>query len=251
METSRQQLIEHLHALGISRGTDLVVHARLISFGKVEGGVEGVVDALREVVGPVGTIAMPSFTLHLREADVFDRAQTVPEDVGVLARHFRLLPETQRSKCPMHSYAAIGPKASAIAASDETQSMGKGSTFETLRKRGFAMLMLGCSIHQGATQVHQVEADVGVPYREWIQLPRSVRDGDGRVRRIEVHYYGRRKDSGVTLDLAPLERELLEQGATKRVALPYGHSHLLEVTAFHEVASAMLRKDPNAFVAHP
>ena len=243
VETSREQLIGHLHELGISRGMDLVVHARLISFGKLEGGTAGVISALREVVGPEATIAMPAFTLHLREHDVFDPAQTPPRDVGVLADAFARLAGVVRGLCPMHSYAALGPKAEALATADATRSMGPGSSFAKVGELGFTMLLLGCSIHQGATQVHQVEAEIGVPYRDWLMLPRTLVD-----RRIDVHYYGRRASSGVTLDLASLEAALVAGGLTTRVALPYGVSHRISVAAFHEGASELLRANPYAFV---
>jgi aminoglycoside N3'-acetyltransferase len=249
MDTSRQRLIEHLHELGIARGTNVVVHARLLSLGRFEGGAAGVYDALQEVVGHDATIAMPAFTLHLREHDVFDPANTAPEDVGALASYFCQLPERLRSRCPIHSYAAIGPKAAAIAASDEAQSMGPRSAFAAFKEHGFSILLLGCTFHQGATQVHQVEAEVGIPYREWMTLPRTVRDRSGEARPIKVQYYGRRANAGVQLDLAPLENELVERGYARRVSVPYGMSHFMSVVAFHEGATAMLQRDPYAFVA--
>ena len=249
METSRERLVEHLHTLGIARGTDLVVHARLLSFGRIEGGTEGVHHALRDVVGPDATIAMPAFTLHLREGDVFDAASSAPRDVGALATYFCGLPGRARSRCPIHSYAAIGPKAAAIAASDESRSMGPGSAFDTLKELGFSILLLGCTFHQGATQVHQVEAEVGIPYREWKTLPRTVRGPDGGDRRIEVHYYARSASMGVQLDLGPLEHELVMRGYARRAPLPYGNSHFMTAAAFHEGATAMLMRDPYAFVA--
>ena len=48
-------------SFGFGRGDRLMIHSSLSSFGWVEGGVEAVIQALMDLVGPEGTILMPSF----------------------------------------------------------------------------------------------------------------------------------------------------------------------------------------------
>ncbi|MEM7356005.1 MAG: AAC(3) family N-acetyltransferase, partial [Acidobacteriota bacterium] len=57
-QTVRRQLV----ALGIEPGGVLVVHTAFSKVAPVAGGPVGLIRALREVVGPRGTLVMPSMT---------------------------------------------------------------------------------------------------------------------------------------------------------------------------------------------
>lgn len=59
---SRVRLSGQLAALGVERGGVLMVHASLSAVGTVDGGADTVAAALREVLGPEGTLVVPSFT---------------------------------------------------------------------------------------------------------------------------------------------------------------------------------------------
>src|SRR5262245_6683309 len=54
-------IVAALRRLGISRGDTLIVHSSLSRLGFVEGGVDAVVKALQESVGPEGTLGAPTF----------------------------------------------------------------------------------------------------------------------------------------------------------------------------------------------
>ena len=60
-QVTKAQIISSLKALGFKSGTSLMVHASLKSFGPVEGGAVTVIEALKEIVTPEGTLVMPSF----------------------------------------------------------------------------------------------------------------------------------------------------------------------------------------------
>src|SRR5437764_11717166 len=51
-------LVADLRRLGVRSGDALMVHASLRRIGPVEGGADGVLAALDEVVGPAGTLMM-------------------------------------------------------------------------------------------------------------------------------------------------------------------------------------------------
>ena len=69
--TSADDLRAHLHALGVRTGDHLTVHSRLLSFGYIDGGVATVFETLREVVGPRGTIVVPTYTLSEAQLTIF------------------------------------------------------------------------------------------------------------------------------------------------------------------------------------
>jgi hypothetical protein len=56
-----QRLEDDLQRLGVRPGMDIMVHSSLSRLGHVIGGPAAVIDALLNVIGPEGTLMMPSF----------------------------------------------------------------------------------------------------------------------------------------------------------------------------------------------
>ncbi|HEY1904685.1 MAG TPA: AAC(3) family N-acetyltransferase, partial [Myxococcaceae bacterium] len=99
MDVPKTMLTEQLRTLGVAPGQVLLVHASFRALRPVEGGPRGVLAALLEVLGPEGTLVMPSWTG--RDDLPFDRAATpASPDLGVLAETFRRLPGVKRSAHP-------------------------------------------------------------------------------------------------------------------------------------------------------
>ena len=59
---TRAEVTAQLHALGVERGDVLLVHTSFRNVRPVEGGPLGLIDALRDAIGPGGTLVMPSWT---------------------------------------------------------------------------------------------------------------------------------------------------------------------------------------------
>ena len=100
-----------LRALGVGAGDVVMVHASLRAIGAVAGGGAGVVQALENAVGSMGTVVMnlgarddydwvnqrpeSERSALLDDAPAFDALRTPADpDVGVLAEVFRCLPGT-------------------------------------------------------------------------------------------------------------------------------------------------------------
>src|SRR4051794_1280988 len=140
--TTPADLAIHLDALGVSGHKNLVVHSRLISFGRLQGGAATVYQALRDKMGAASTIAVPAYTFGLGESGLYDARQTPSMEVGVFSEYVRCLPDAVRSPCPIHSHAAIGPAAHLLAAISGDASLGPGSDFEMFQRNGFWLLLL-------------------------------------------------------------------------------------------------------------
>src|SRR5687768_12720625 len=84
------EIARALRALGLERGDCVLVHSSLSRIGRVAGGAEAVVDALLEVVGTEGTLAVPTFPFtgsmleYLRSDPPFD-AETTPSRMGAIS----------------------------------------------------------------------------------------------------------------------------------------------------------------------
>jgi len=128
---TRRTLGRDLANLGVQRGDILCVHSSLKKLGFVIGGVRTVVEALREAVGPEGTIMMPAYSGDLSDPAEWRyppvpeswieeiRAETPPYDpertptraLGAVPEYFRRYPGVIRSAHPQSSFAALGARA--------------------------------------------------------------------------------------------------------------------------------------------
>lgn len=169
---SRVSLAADLARLGVRAGDLLMVHAGLRSLGPVTGGVNTVVQALQDAIGPTGTLAAyvdfePFFEDD--EADesavpVFDkRIAHAARDHGVLHETLRNWPGALRSDHPDAGVVAIGPAAGWITADHPFQyGYGEGSPLEKIVERGGRILMLGAPLDT-ITLLHYAEHKAGIP----------------------------------------------------------------------------------------
>ena len=104
---------EQLLALGVKPGGVLVVHTSFSRVGLIEDGPHGLIAALRDTLGPAGTLVMPSMSDD--DDYPFDPRRTPCAGMGVVAESFWKLPGVLRSDSP-HAFAAIGPRAAEITA---------------------------------------------------------------------------------------------------------------------------------------
>ena len=107
--------------LGISEGDAMMAHSSLSAFGWVEGGAEAVITALLRVLGPGGTLAMPTLCQKDKERrfETWD-IHNSPSDVGRITETLRLWPGALRSDHATHSVAALGPLAEEITSGHAT-----------------------------------------------------------------------------------------------------------------------------------
>ncbi|HOL49423.1 MAG TPA: AAC(3) family N-acetyltransferase [bacterium] len=107
---TKEKLVSNLKNIGVEEGDVLFIHSSFKSIGKVEGGAQTVIDALKESVGEKGTILMPVFNLVKDRPGTWN-VTTTPSTTGYLTEYFRTLPGTVRSDHYSHSVAAWGAHA--------------------------------------------------------------------------------------------------------------------------------------------
>lgn len=244
---SIEAFAQHLHELGIQPGMPIVVHASLLSFGNLEGRAAGVLSTLTSILGPSAEIAVPTFTFDLDPNVPFDPAHVPPRGMGALSELVRSLPEARRSPSCIHSYAGIGGVASLLPRLRHDCSYGQGSFFDLALRHNFYWVMLGCSVNEGCTLLHHSEAEVGVPYREWLLLDRKLRNPDGSVLKFKYHYYARKTDA-VAHNFNIVTQQLIARGKMRKVRAPHGVSHAGWSRDIHEMGCALLQKDPRALI---
>jgi aminoglycoside 3-N-acetyltransferase len=172
-------LVGQLHALGVRPGDILVVHTAFSKVKPIDGGPQGLIEALLGAIGPRGTLVMPSFS---DEDDVpFDVSATPCRGLGVVADTFWRWPGVRRSANP-HAFAAVGPVAAELLADHPLDlPHGLDSPIGRVYELDGQVLLLGVG-HDANTTIHLAENLGGVRYR----LPHHVTvRQDGRLTRVD------------------------------------------------------------------
>lgn len=137
------------------------------------GGPGDVVAALRELVGPQCTIAMPAFVMGGRDEDVrgyfgvrpFDLRRT-PSELGIITEVFRRMPGTRRSLHPTASICAQGPLAEQMVAGHHlaADGLGPGTPFGFMNRHRTAILGLGVEYFRCLTHAHTAASEMGAEF---------------------------------------------------------------------------------------
>jgi len=160
---TKTDIIDALRKAGLQAGDSTIVHSSLSKIGFVEGGPQAIIQAFLDVLGPEGTLAMPTISItgsmaeYLATDPVFDPKQT-PSTVGKLTEVFWRSSKVRRSLHPTHSVAAVGRLAEWLTGGHETCStpFGKRSPFGKLLEINALIICLGIDIHV-LTEYHVFE----------------------------------------------------------------------------------------------
>jgi len=185
---TRASLGVDLADLGLVAGDTVLCHASLRSLGYVCGGAVAVVHALRDVIGPQGTLIVPAQTPDNRdpaswtgsllagdlgEADTLELIrQNLPafqpevspsRGMGAIAELVRTWPGALRSEHPQTSFAGIGPRAKVILDGHALESpLGEDSPLARLEEEDAKVLLLGVGMNR-VTAFHLAEYRVSNP----------------------------------------------------------------------------------------
>jgi aminoglycoside 3-N-acetyltransferase len=232
-------IVNHLASLGVEPKGVLVVHASFRQVGPVEGGPGGFIAALREAVGPRGTLVMPSMSDD--DDHPFDPAHTPCRQMGVVADTFWRLPGVLRSDSP-HAFAAAGPQAAVITAPHPIDvPHGIDSPVGRALELDARILLLGVG-HDADTTIHLAEFLAGVRYRSRKHV--MVRRDGGLVR----HEYA--ETDHCCARFALVADWLDAAGLQRRGPVGYAEALLARSRDIVETVVPRLRADETVFL-HP
>lgn len=191
-------LARDLHRLGVVAGDIVLTHASTRSLGFVAGGPQAVVHALLEVLGPDGTLVVPTHTPEntdpaswqnppvpaqwwpvIREQYPGFHPRLTPASrwMGILAETVRTWPGALRSDHPQVSFAAIGAQAAEVTADHRLDDgLGDSSPLGVVNRLNGKVLLLGVG-HDTNTSLHLAEWRQQHPPRHLTGS--SIRQPDG------------------------------------------------------------------------
>lgn len=183
--TTVQSLSTDLAALGVMPGMTLLVHSSLSSLGWVCGGPVAVILALETVLGPQGTLVMPTHSGDLSDPANWENPpvpeawwdiirQTMPaydpdltptRGIGIIPECFRKQKGVLRSGHPQASFAAWGAQASRITEDHSLDfAFGEGSPLARIYDLEGWVLLLGVG-YGNNTSLHLAEHRAMYPGR--------------------------------------------------------------------------------------
>lgn len=204
MEAERwsvESITADLVRLGVAAGDLLMVHGSLRAVGPVDGGADGVLDALEAAVGPGGTLFM---TLGARDdwawvnerperdrpdplcdAEPFHYLVTLADpDVGVLSEVFRTRPGTMVSDHPEGRFGASGPHADSLLRRVPWDDYyGPGSPLERFVRANGRVLRLGADLDT-LTVLHYAEYLAPLTSKRRVRRHRMVAGREGPELRV-------------------------------------------------------------------
>ena len=238
-QLSPSAIADQLHALGLEPGSVALVHSSYRALRPVEGGPQGVIDALSRVVGPMGTVVMPSWPGD--DDRPFEPSAPSAPDLGVIADTFWRQRGALRTDHPF-TFAALGPHARHITSDPlpippHRLESAVGRVWELDGQ----VLLLGVG-HDSNTTIHLAEVLGGAPYRAPKHVTHLV---DGRPVRIE---YGENDHCCQRFTFA--DEWLREGGLQREGPVGHGQARLVRSRDVVNVVVERVRRDPTIFL-HP
>ena len=270
---TKESLRRQLQAGGVRPADTLLVHSSMKRIGQVEGGADGVLDALMGFLGQEGLLVFPTLTYTLPH--VYDPSQPAclnctmkpeyclartlsPGDehcfdagrtlacIGLLPNLFWQRPGVVRSLHPTHSVAAYGRDAEAFVAGHQDCASGcaRHSPWHRLLPRQARILLVGVGL-ESMTFLHGVTdwALEGILEPALIKTKLTVRNRDGQLVAIPPT----RSIVGSSKKFPLLEPALRAAGAVVDMRLGDAACRLCDCSQVAAIATAALTANPRLF----
>lgn len=164
---SREDFQQFLrHNFFLTEGDSVLIHSSMDRLAIWGLNAFEIIKALQSIVGPEGTLVMPTFPTrdsetYLENYKPFNVSRT-PSQMGLLTEVFRRMPNVIRSLDPIRPFSALGPKAEEYCSEQHLSLFSydeKSPLFKVANDKG-KMVGLGAPLHN-FTFVHTIENVMG------------------------------------------------------------------------------------------
>jgi len=239
MGVSKKRISDDLRALGIGSGDHLSIGIALSKVGRVEGGPDGFIDAILDVLGEEGTLMVNTFNFFYLTAE---QAQAHPFDIslpcvtGAVPEALRKRQEALRSCHPVKSVAALGRLAGYLTEPHHSQS-APYLPYTLLSNAGGKSLFVGLGDNLVAIR-HAAQYDAGLISAASIRVYASFKDA-GTIRVLQRDDY--HACCNVLRNLVP---PLRKRGLFREGMIGEAHSIFVSTVEALQAMTEMLAANP-------
>jgi len=177
-----------LRAAGLRAGDLAMVHSFTSALAGFERPDRRLIEDLLNVLGPEGTLVLPSFTYSFCSSGIF-RPDEDRSEVGIAGDTLRLDYDGVRTAAPIFSVTVRGALAHEIMALSSATTFGPDSVFGYVLRKGGKLCGVGVAFEK-ITFNHYPEEELAVPYRYWKRFD-GVIEQNGERRNASVRYFVR------------------------------------------------------------
>ena len=242
---TKKKLIADLKRIGVRKGMDLLVHSSLKRTGPVQGGPEAIIDGLLEAIGPRGTLLMPTISGSVTPTQPVFHVEHTPSSVGYLTNVFRQRKGALRSLHPVHSVAAMGPKAKFYTQGHLAVNTpwSPGSPYGKLMRNNGWILFLGVNLNVNSC-FHALEIEALIPGIHTEEADTLfVIDYDGVLHEKEHHWHCREAQFFIDMEHILFKSHALTYGQ-----IGAGISRLVNAAAMRQTVLPLIKKNPGIIV---
>ena len=209
-------------------------------------------EVLRDLVGPEGTVVVPTASLNLCNRGIpFDVDNTPSFRVGTFSEHVRRQAGSARSFHPFVSYTALGRDAHALTDDVARHAFGPETPEARMIDADALCVVVGKHPRLTCSTVHHVEMIMGVPYRYTKEYEHPV-VRNGKTRKEMFYQYVWYRD----IDLERDGNRRIFAGFSaahdlRQAPLGRGLIHAYSMRAFAAFCQKLLARDIYAWCARP
>ena len=207
--------------------------------------------ALRELVGPDGTIVVPTHSWSLCNTSLLFDPLSTPSETGPFTEYVRQRPSAVRQFHPFGSHTALGREADALCSNNSRHVFGVHSPFQRMIDKNALYVSVGQEMENSISIVHHVELVMGVPYRyskEFVQPCRV----DGKISDETFYVFVTRNECEIKRNgNVKLMAHFKERYVVRRVGLGRSFVEALSMKDFFWSATNLLKRDIYAWLSEP
>jgi aminopeptidase-like protein/aminoglycoside N3'-acetyltransferase len=202
--------------------------------------------AMREAIGPEGTMLLPAFSFSFARNEEFDPRDTPGiqgawSSSGSFLEYFRRLPGVVRSADPILSVAGLGPMAERLLARLPNTCYGKDCLHGRLLEAGGKICGVGVSLAESPF-IHYVEESVGVPFRYKKLFTGWVRQNGKLSKQGWISSVPIQAENGLP-DGSRLATMARSEGRCRVAPVGLGELVSIDCRSFYELASREIARD--------
>lgn len=242
--------------VGVESGRVIYVTGNFGRLGKysIDGKAELLrahLSALQELLGPQGTLVVPTHSWSLIRTDIVYDPLTTQSETGPFTEFVRQQGSSVRQFHPYSSHTALGRDAEILCKNTSRHVFGHHSPFQRMADRDALCVSVGLQIEKAVSLVHHVELMMGVPYRYTKEFLHPCLVG-GKVSDEMFYVFVTHHDCDINRDKnAKILRFFRESHPVERSSLGRSFVESLSMQDFFNSASELFRRDIYSWVSTP